>query len=111
MMLKLQSAPRLAERPERMDVSVSRPIPVAELDPEFERGACGAHELGLIQVQEIVEDLDMRQRRLADADNADLVRLDEGDAIVGSGQPPRHHGGGHPAGRPAPDDDDTDWAV
>jgi hypothetical protein len=55
-------------------------------------------------LQRLVEELDHRDRALADADRADLLGLDQPDAVV----PRQHLGqrrGGHPAGGATPDDD------
>ncbi len=63
---------RLAEGPERMDVGVPQAVPVAELDPQLERGLGAAHEVGLVQAELGVEIADMREGGLAHADGADL---------------------------------------
>ena len=47
-MLELDAAPQLAERAERMDVVLARPVPVAKLDAELERGLRLAHELRFV---------------------------------------------------------------
>src|SRR6476661_4923312 len=89
---------------ERMDVAVADPGPVAKLDAELVGRVGGADEIILVDVEQAVEQVDLRNRRLADADRADLLRFDELD---GEGRDladdPRQAGRRHPAGGAAAD--------
>ena len=53
---------------ERMDVVVARPHPVDELDAELVGRVGRADELMLVEAEHGVEQVDLRDRRLADAD-------------------------------------------
>ena len=64
---------------ERMDVVVARPRPVAELDAELVGRVGRADEIMLVEAEHGVEQVDLRDRRFADADDADLVRFDQLD--------------------------------
>ena len=74
-----------AVRAERMDVRCAQPRPVHELDAELEAGLRRAHELVLVDPHRAVEIHDRRNRGLAHADGADLVRLDQLDRIRHAG--------------------------
>src|SRR5437868_14121656 len=111
MVLELDSAPRLAERSERMNVAIAGMVPVAEFDAELEGCPGGAHELGLIQAEHVVELLDVGQRRLAHADDPDFVRFDENDAVRLARQAADYGRGSHPPGGAAAEDHDAELAV
>jgi hypothetical protein len=111
MMLELDAAPRLAERPERMDVAIARTAPVAKLDPDFEGRAGRPHELGFVKPEHIVELFDVRKRRLANADGPDLIGFNERNIVGVSRQPMRQAGSGHPAGGAAAKNYDAKLAV
>jgi hypothetical protein len=53
--------------------------PVDELDAELEAAVGGAQEFGLVDAEPDEEIMDLRDRRLADADGADLVGFDQRD--------------------------------
>ena len=96
-MLEIGARPAIAEGAERMNVARAGPQPVDELDADLDRAARRAHELGLVDAEPVVEALDMRQRRLADADGADLVAFDQGDVVIGRRQQARKARRAHPA--------------
>ena len=53
--------------------------PVDELDAELERALAGGEEFVLVDPDHVVERMQRRDRRFADADGADLVRFDQDD--------------------------------
>jgi hypothetical protein len=64
---------------ERVDVAVPDPRPVDELDAELVGRMRLAHELHLVEPEHRVEQHDLRDRRLAHADGADRLALDQLD--------------------------------
>src|SRR5204863_123521 len=60
----------------------------------------------LVQPQHLVEGLDGRDRRLSDADRADLFGFDQRDLCIAIVEQPGEGGGRHPAGGAAADDHD-----
>src|SRR5690606_6391595 len=95
-----------AEEPERVHVAMAGAHPVDELDAHLERALDVAHEVVLVDAQELEEIADRRDGRLADAHRADLLRLDEVHRGVAVPQEARAGRGRHPARRAAADDDD-----
>jgi hypothetical protein len=88
-----------------MQVAVLRPAPADEFDAELEAGLRLADEIVLVDAERAVEQADLRNRGLADADDADFVGLDQADRDALAeylGQ----CGGRHPTRGAAADDDD-----
>src|SRR5690348_4794681 len=97
---------RPAYRPERMEVAVAESRPVGELDAELESTAGLADEIALIDAEQLIENMQRRDRRLPDSNGADLRGLDDLDLAVARLQHSRQGRRGHPAGRPPAHDDD-----
>ena len=95
----------LADNAEAVDVLVAYCAPVFELDAQLERRLRGAHEILLVDPEQLVKRAEQRDRGLADADGTDLIRLDERDIEI-LAQQLAERGCGHPAGRAAADDHD-----
>src|SRR6266542_1074049 len=91
-----------ADLAEAVDVSFAGRTPVDELDPELEGGLALADHLQWIDPGQREEVADVRDGRLADADDPDLIRFNELDLDLA--QPLRKDGSGHPAGGAAADD-------
>ena len=53
-----------------------------EADAELEGGLRGLDELTLVQIKDLVKYVQRRDRRLADADRADFLGLDEADVVL-----------------------------
>src|SRR5438270_10728494 len=62
-----------------MEVAVVWPQPVDEFDAQLEGAFGGADEFVFIDLQHLVEQLNDRDGRFADADDADFLRFDERD--------------------------------
>src|SRR5580692_6764881 len=108
MMLKFHPAPGFTKRPERVNVATTRLVPVAKLYPQFKSCPGLAHEMRLIDTEHVVENLDMRQRRLTDADRSDVIGFDEGNAVVLGLESTTDAGGAHPPRRTPAHDDDSE---
>src|SRR5690606_4040724 len=93
------------------DIARAGTQPVDEFDAELDGAAGLAHELGLVDAEHNVEAFDMRQRRLADTDGADLVALDQGDVVIDRRQQACEARRAHPAGSAAAEDHDAIGAV
>src|SRR3569832_2523917 len=105
--MKQDAAHVPAERPKRMEIGMPDLLPVDEFDAELERRARLPHEFVLVQRKHAVEGGDLWDRRLAAADGADLLRLDQSDRSIVGGQDLGECGCGHAAGRAAAQDDDA----
>ena len=104
--VEVDAADRMPERAERVDVGEARLAPIAELDAELERGLRLGDQLALVEADRAIERAQLRQRCLADADDADLVAFDQADVGRRLAEQADEPGGGHPAGGPAADDHD-----
>src|SRR5437899_9188700 len=83
MVMKLDPLHVEAVETEGMHVTLSEAGPVDELDPELVGGVRRTDEVVLVDFQQAVEQEDLRDRRLADPDGADLVGLDQLDLKTG----------------------------
>src|SRR5690349_18832334 len=92
-----------AELTELVEILVARLAPVLEFDAQLEAGLRGLHEVALVDAEHLVEELKGRDAGFADADGADLIRLDQRDALRAL-HGLRQRGSCHPAGGPATDD-------
>src|SRR5690349_4437439 len=82
-------------------------IPAAKLDAELERALRLAHELRFVDLQQLVEVLQRRQCRLADAHRADVIGLDERHRVARGMQYLCAGSRAHPAGGATADDHDA----
>src|SRR6266542_2947921 len=105
-LMKVDLALAAAEGAKGMNVAIADAAPILEVDAELEGRASRRHEVGFIDSETLIEAADVRQRRFADSDDPDLLRLDEMNRAAG-GQECAQPGGGHPAGGPAADDDNA----
>src|ERR1700723_283361 len=108
MVLKFHAAPGFTKRPERVNVAIARLVPAAKLYPQFKCCPGLAHEMRFIDTEHVVEDLDMRQRRLTDADRSDIIGFEGGNAVVCGLESPPDAGGPHPPRRTPAHDDDSE---
>ncbi len=99
-----QPFPVLADDAEAVDVAVALLPPVDELDAQLEGRLGPLHELGFVEREQLVELLDRRDRRLADADGADRFAFDQLDFVEALEQLAEQRGG-HPTRRAAADDE------
>ena len=82
-----QDTERPADRPECVEIAAAIPRPAGEFDPELERRTGRADERVLVDAQILVEQPDLRDRRLADADDADRIGFDEPDTRAARPEP------------------------
>src|SRR5258707_459773 len=87
-----------------MEIGMSEPCPIDELDPKFERALGLADELVFVESQRVVEAAQRRNRRLSYADRSDLGRFDDADLGEAVFEPAGQVRRGHPAGAAATDD-------
>ncbi|MCU0989352.1 MAG: hypothetical protein MUE63_07165 [Xanthomonadales bacterium] len=85
-----------ARRAEGVVVAVALPPPVVETDRQLDRRFGFAQELRFVEPQHRVDVLDRRDGRLADADDADFLRLDQFDLDRRAQHAPEQRRG-HPA--------------
>ena len=78
-MMKGDVAERRTVTAERVEVPLAQPAEFAELDAQFVSRVGRAHELRLVDMKALQKCAQMRQRRLADAHDADFRRLDQAD--------------------------------
>src|SRR5438552_2375786 len=94
-----------ADGAESMYIGVSDTSPVVELDTELERAAGPPDEVRFVDLEQAVEVAQMRDRRLADPDDADLLGFDQRHLeplAEGLGERRSRH----PSGAAPTDDDD-----
>ncbi len=91
---------------ERVDVTIADARPVLEQNAELEGRGRRAHELLLVDAQELVEHAHRRHGGFADAHRADLFGFDQRD-VEQIAELLRERGGGDPAGGAAACDDDS----
>ena len=96
----------LAERAERVHVALADPAEVAEVDAELVGRVGRLDERGLVDPEPLDEAADVRQRRLADADDANVLAFDQVDRDQRTEQL-LQRGGAHPPGGAAAEDDDA----
>ena len=72
-LIKGQRGQILANAPEAMHVALADAAPVAKLDAELEGGARFAHEGAFVDLQQLVEQPDHGNGRLAHADRSNVV--------------------------------------
>src|SRR3546814_3689791 len=85
MVVKLDPEHVEAVEAEGMDIAMAGTDPVDEFDPELVGRVGFADELVLVDAEQRVEQADLRNRRLADADGADRLALDQLDLEAGKG--------------------------
>ncbi len=105
-LVKGHPADRLTKGAEGVDVALALASPVAKLDAQLVGRLGLAHEIGLVEAESGVEIPDVRDGRLANADDPDLGGFHQLDGHLGVGQDGAEARSGHPAGGAAADNDD-----
>jgi hypothetical protein len=96
-MVAAKPFPVLADDSKAVDIAVARSQPVDELNPQLEARLRSPHELGFVELDQLIVFLDRRDGRFANTDGADRFAFDELDIIEalaqlaeeGSRHPPR----------------------
>ena len=96
----------LAECAEWVDVAFTDPAEILEVDAQLIRRMGRLHERGLVDAELFDEPANVRQRRFADADDADILALDQRDGDQRSEQL-GERARAHPPGGSAAEDDDA----
>src|SRR6476659_147884 len=100
-MLERDQPERTADRTEGVDVTLAWRAPIDELDAQLKAAIGRTDEIALIDSQPLIEQVDLRDRRLADADGTDRIGFDEADGDERTGEAGqsrcRHPAGGSPA--------------
>jgi len=99
-------AVEVAEVAEGVEVVIPHLQPVAEMDAELVAAMGGAQELRLVDADQLVVVADGREGCLADADDADLLGLDDLDRDPAL-QPRDQRGSRHPTGAAPADNHDA----
>ena len=106
MMVELDPFHVEAVEAERMHVAVAETGPIDEFDAEFVGRVCRADEVVLVDLKQAIEQLNLGDGCLADADGADFIGFDQLDVEIGTlAHDRRYSRGRHPPGRSATDDD------
>ena len=103
-MMEFEQSEPASDRPEGVHVAMAEPRPAVEFDPELDRALGGGEKFILVDAERLVEQADLRNRSLADADRRDRVRFDQPDRPAFR-EEMTQAGGGHPARRSSADDD------
>src|SRR3546814_10136708 len=85
MVVKLDPEHVEAVEAEGMDIAMAGTDPVDEFDPELVGRVGFADELVLVDAEQRVEQADLRNRRLDDADGSDRLDLDQLELEAGKG--------------------------
>src|SRR5690242_6281107 len=89
---------------EWVEVDVSAPAQIHELNAELE-GSLGAPDIFVfVEAEHAIERCHLRDRRLADTDDPDLVGFDERHRRIIGAEEPAERGCRHPSGGPSAND-------
>ncbi len=80
-MVEGQQTVVVADAPEAVDVAIAEPAPVDKFDAEFEGSLGLLDELDLVDFENLIEQLEVRNRGFADAHDADLIRFNQADRM------------------------------
>src|SRR3546814_13784969 len=94
-----------AEGTERMDIAFADAPEIVEIDAQLIGRVRGAHEGGLVDTEPLDEAADVRQGRLADPDDADILAFDQRDRNQRP-EPLSKRARAHPTRRAAPQHED-----